>query len=176
MHSDESRNKKWMAYKNRDKQGEFGGQTLPMNDVGYDALAASKLYCNLYTYFVVSKSKGHATTLFKNPHCALCNGVPINETKCYHKGAYSSAIKGIWINSGKSERLFTVVYARLPCWLDGFGPPLCQVYFLSWHFLGLKDNECFVTLHCGRSWHFVCHFDDRVIPGWSWLIHIFSFT
>ena len=61
MHSDESRNKKWMAHKNREKQeGEFGGQTLSMNDVGYDALAASKLYCNLYTYFVVSKSNSAA--------------------------------------------------------------------------------------------------------------------
>ena len=105
MHSDESRNKKWMAHKNREKQeGEFGGQTLSMNDVGYDALAASKLYCNLYTYFVVSKSNSAA--VYKNPHCALCNGVPINETKCYHKGAYSSVIKGTFKANSVNPNVF----------------------------------------------------------------------
>ena len=46
--------------------------------------ATHNLYCNLYSFYVESTSeKTHQGTVFKNPHCALCNGVSLNETKCH---------------------------------------------------------------------------------------------
>lgn len=37
-------------------------------------------FCKLYTMLVVFEDK-----LYKNPHCAVCNGVPLNRTRCISK-------------------------------------------------------------------------------------------
>ena len=59
-----------------------------MNNGGHRAsTATNSLYCNLYSFYVESTNQDtpRGGTVFKNPHCALCNGVPLNETKCYHQ-------------------------------------------------------------------------------------------
>lgn len=42
----------------------------------------SRLYCSLYSYFVIAPGSGG--TIFKNPHCAACHGIQMNETICHH--------------------------------------------------------------------------------------------
>ena len=61
---------------------------VPMNNGGHRAsTATNSLYCNLYSFYVESTNQDtpRGGTVFKNPHCALCNGVPLNETKCYRQ-------------------------------------------------------------------------------------------
>jgi hypothetical protein len=44
------------------------------------------MYSSLTDKKIKSSSKDHSTVLtqvFKNPHCALCNGVPVLNTRCW---------------------------------------------------------------------------------------------
>ena len=47
------------------------------------------LFCTLYSFYVVARESVVSSSaanpmgaVFKNPHCAMCNGIPLNATSC----------------------------------------------------------------------------------------------
>ena len=50
----------------------------PDGDMPSERERMLKVFCGLYAFVVV----GPDQRLYKNPHCAACNGVKMNETKC----------------------------------------------------------------------------------------------
>ena len=70
--------------------------------INYDVTSSDnyELFCKIYTMMVVapisqdiSQTNSRFRTVYKNPHCAACNGIQMNLTSCFQGSLQGNKIK-----------------------------------------------------------------------------------
>ena len=105
-------------------------------------LDRARLYCGLYSYFVTYNG-----VIFRNPHCAICNGVDANDTICL---AQDQGVKPFNTNPYPTVEIALNFTHAAPETLEDYydpvepSPPACG----QDQFYDPIYNNCY-NIHCG---------------------------